>query len=341
MNCKYVVRISNLESRISNLEYAHTFLLQCIAYGSEQTKGVSMVWPKRKIQLVSSAAAPGIDGVRAMLKGIRLEFSEEEDLSEGIMKNWWEKSMDQKAATEGLGPVTDVVFWDEETEHNVWREKALAEGLNQQSIQSFIHNTLEDEIILRVSEPTVMIEGSPLLGHVLQEAGFEPTILWPTTDGEWQCDRNQGIHWIIPDSWQVSSSETRGAKSEDLTTDCGLRTPELEPRASSLEHRAATWVVRENRIDFYRAQNGLNFVGQIPRWPEPPEEQVAAETIAWCIDLGVSWLDIRLALSSFWKKKIMTDDLRWNINDIGWNAWACGEELPSASIDHLEDWWAR
>lgn len=293
-----------------------------------------MVWPKRKIQLVASSAAPGIEGVRAVLKGSQLEFSETEDLSERIMENWWEKPFDQKADTEGSGPVTDIIFWSEGTEQNSWREKALAEGLKQQSIQSFIHNILADEVILAVSEQTVLIEGRPLLGHVLQEAGFEPTILWQRSDGEWQCERKQGNHWVIPESWQVSFCEARSAKREARTTDFGHR-------ASSLEPRAATWVVRENCLDFYQAQDGLRFVGQIPRWPEPMEEQVAAETIAKCIDLGVSWLDIRLALSSIWKNNIMTDNLRWNINDFGRNAWACGEELPPAQIDHVENWWAR
>ena len=283
-----------------------------------------MVWPKRKIQLVASSAAPGIDGVRAVLKGIKLEFSEVENLSEGIMENWWEKPFDQMAASEGSGPVTDVVFWSEGTEHNIWREKAISEGLNQQSIESFLHNILEDEVILRVSEPTVFIEGRPLLGHVLQEAGFEPTILWPTKDGEWQCERKQGNHWVIPESWQVS------LVGKSLL---GRSTAEVEEKA--------TWVVRENRLDFYQAQDGLKFVGQIPRWPEPMEEQVAAETIAKCIDLGVSWLDIQLALSSVWKNTTITDNLRWNIDDIGWNAGAGGEELPSEPIDHVEDWWAR
>ena len=283
-----------------------------------------MVWPKRKIQLVASSAAPGIDGVRAVLKGIKLEFSEVEDLSEGIMENWWEKPFDQMAASEGSGPVTDVVFWSEGTEHNIWREKAISEGLNQQSIESFLHNILEDEVILRVSEPTVFIEGRPLLGHVLQEAGFEPTILWPTKDGEWQCEIKQGNHWVIPESWPVSLA------GKSLL---GRSTAEVEEKA--------TWVVRENRLDFYQAQDGLKFVGQIPRWPEPMEEQVAAETIAKCIDLGVSWLDIQLALSSVWKNTTITDNLRWNIDDIGWNAGAGGEELPSGPIDHVEDWWAR
>ena len=293
-----------------------------------------MVWPKRKIQLVAYSEAPGIDGVRAVLKGSKHEFSEAEYLSEGIMENWWEKPFDHKAATELSGPVTDIVFWSEETKHSIWREKALAKGLNQQSIQAFIHNILEDEVVIRVSEPTVLIEGRPLLGHILQEAGFEPTILWPTTNGEWQCERKQGNHWVIPESWQVSSGEARSAKREARTTD-------FEHRASSLAPRTASWIARENRLDFYQAQDGLKFVGQIPRWPEPMEEQVAAETIAKCIDLGVSWLDIRLALSSIWNTIKMTDNLRWNINDIGWNAGACGEGLPSAPIDQVEDWWAR
>ena len=282
------------------------------------------MWPKRKIQLVVSSAAPGIDGVRAVLKGMKLEFCDTEDLSEEITENWWEKPFDQMVATEGSGSVTDVVYWAEGTEHDHWREKALAEGLNQQSIESFIHNIFEDEVILRVSEPTVLIEGRPLLGHVLQEAGFEPTILWPTKDGEWQCERKQGNHWVIPESWQVNLVE------KNLL---GRRTVGVEENAS--------WVVRENRLDFYQAQNGLKFMGQIPRWPEPMEEQVAAETIAKCIDLGVSWLDIQLALSSIWKTTIMTDNLRWDNDDIGRNARTSGEELPSAPIDDMEDWWTR
>ncbi len=293
-----------------------------------------MVWPKRKIQLVASSAAPGIEGVRAVLNGIQLEFSEVEDLYEGRVDNWWERPFDQMTVTERSGPVTEIVYWSEEFKHNIWREKALTNGFKEQSIESFIHNILENEVILRVSEPTVLIEGRPLIGHILLEAGFEPTILWPSKGGEWLCERKQGKHWVIPESWQVGFCEARSAKLEALTTDFGHR-------ASSIEPRAATWVVREDRLDFYQAHDGLKFVGQLPRWPEPMEEQGAAQTIAKCLDLGVSWLDIRLALSSIWKTIIMTDNLRWNIDDIGWNGRASGEKLSSEPIDHVEDWWAR
>lgn len=292
-----------------------------------------MVWPEKKIQLVASSAAPGIDGVRAVLNGIPLKFFETENLSEGSRENWWEKPFAHKANTQGASPATDLVYWSEGKDDNIWREKVLLEGLNQQSIELFIHNILADEVILKVSESTVLIKGLPLLGHILQEAGFEPTILWPTTNGEWQCERKAGRHWVIPESWQVSAGEVRGVKIEACTTD-------FEPRASNLEPRSAIWVVSKNGIDFYQGKDGWKFVGQIPRWPEPMEEHVAAETIARCIDLGVSWLDIRLALNSVWDN-ILTDNLRWKFNDIGWNAWASGEELPSAPINHLEDWWAR
>ena len=271
-----------------------------------------MVWPKSKIQLVASSASPGIAGVRAVLKGIQLEFSEGEDVNAKIVPKWWEMPFNQMATADGPGTVTDVVFWSEEKEHNIWQEKALAEGLNQHSIQSFLHNILVDEVILAVSEPTIIIEGRPLLGHVLNKAGFEPTILWPTTDGEWQCERLQGTLWVIPESWQVS------LVGESLL---GRRPVEVQDRA--------TWVVRETTVDFYQARDGLKFIGQVPRWPEPMEEQIAVETIAKCLDLGVSWLDIRLALSPVYKNLIITDNLRWNINDIGRNAGTCGEELPA------------
>jgi len=290
---------------------------------------VSVVWPRRKIQLVASSAAPGIEGVRAILKGVELEFFEddlsEEGLVKGLTESWWELPLDctPSPASGGSSPATELVFWPEESEHNLWREKAI-QGLPQQSIQSFIHNILEDELILRISEPAVIIEGRPLLGHVLNKAGFEPSLLWPTAGG-WQCERKQGLHWLLPESWLVELMEDSplGRHSEWASSE------------------KATWVVRETRTDFYHGQENFKFVGQIPRWPEPLEEQAAYETIATCLELGVSWRDIRSALSSIWNDTIMTDNLRWKSDDFGWNAGACGEELSLTPLDHMENWWDR
>ncbi|HWQ43076.1 MAG TPA: hypothetical protein VN456_13715 [Desulfosporosinus sp.] len=289
------------------------------------------MWPKRKIQLVTSSAAQGIEGVRAMLKEIGLEFLEgkpsTEELTKGFTDSWWEKPLEcnstSASAVEESGPITEWVFWPEVPEHNLWRERALAQGLTQQSIQSLIHNILKDEVILGIPEHTVIIEGRPLLGHVLNEAGFESSILWPTAD-EWLCERKQGLHWILPEAW--------------LTGLMGEGSP--LGRDTEWTTEKVTWVVCETRVDFYRAQETSKFVGHLPRWPEPLEEQEAYRIIAKCLELGVSWLDIRLALSSIWNDTIMTDNLRWSINDFGWNAGACGEKLSAAPIEYMADWWA-
>jgi len=292
-----------------------------------------MVWPRRKIQLVASSAAPGIGGVRAVLKGMQLDFSEveltKEDLSQELMEDWMEMPFEGNSnfGPEKSSPVTELVYWPEQYENDYWREKALEQGIKQQSIQSLIHSLLEDELIIWVSEPTVLIEERPLLGLILNEAGYEPTILWPTADGRWQCERKQGLHWLIPESWVEGLMEKSSLGR-------GITWGEGKERAS--------WVIRENRIDFYRSQDGQRYVGHLPRWPKLCEEQTAAQNIAICIDLGVSWLDIRVALSPIWNNNIrMADNLRWNINDFGWNDGACGEELSAPSIEYVEDWWAR
>jgi hypothetical protein len=290
-----------------------------------------MVWPKRKIQLVASSASPGIDGVRAVLQGIDLEFSEVdpaiEELSKGFTENWLEKPLNCTctSSSEDSVPATEWVFWPGRgVEEDLWRKKALAEGVDLQSIQSFIHNILNDDLILPISEPLVFVEGRPLVGHILNEAGFEPTILWPTTDGKWQCERRQGLHWLIPESWLAM-----------------LAAENILEIGSARAKEKATWVVRETGVDFYLEQEDLKFVGRMPRWSESREEQVACQNIAMCLELGVSWLDIRLALSSIWNSILMTDNLRWDNNDFGWNAGTCGEKLPVGSFEYLEDWWAR
>ncbi|WP_243450339.1 hypothetical protein [Desulfosporosinus sp. Sb-LF] len=284
------------------------------------------MWPKRKIQLIASSAAPGIDGVRAVLKEIQLEFLEidpaREKFTSEFTETWLEKPIDH-GFTES-GPATELVFWSEGTEYEYWRERAIAQGLRQQSIQSFIHTILHDEILIRIPEPTVFIQERPLLGHVLDEAGFEPTILWPQADGKWLCVRKQGLHWVIPESWMVGLEEESS----------------LGRKATRVDNKA-TWRVRDNGVDFYQGQEGQKFVGYLPRWPVLKDEEVAAQNIAQCIDLGVSWLDIRLALSSSFNNIIKTDNLRWNNDDFRWNARACGEKLPAAPIDYVEDWWAR
>lgn len=290
------------------------------------------MWQKRKIQLVASSAAPGIDGVRAVLKGIQLEFSEvvptTEDFGEAYSNLWMEKPFEEMCKSSEWDTVTELVYWPEGLEDDFWQKRALALGINQQPIQSLIHNILQDEVVLWVSESTILIEGRPLLGHILERAGFEPTILWPRAKGEWQCERKHGLHWLIPEAWLegLVDKSTLGRKEQ------------IRENAQS---EKTTWLVRETKLDFYRCASSHDYIGHLPRWPEPSEEQIACHTIAKCLDLGVSWLDIRLALRFVWDSIRMVDNLRWEIDDIGWNDGTSGEKISAQPIEHLEDWWAR
>lgn len=281
------------------------------------------MWPRRKIQLVASPTAVGIKGVRAVLNELRLEFTEVEpamgDPSQVLSEAWLERPLDWVA--EDPEPVTELVFWPEVSEEDVWRARALARGIKQQSIQSFLHSLFEDEFILLVSGPPVLIEGRPLLGHILNQAGFEPSLLWPAAEGEWTCERKPGSYWVLPDFWLE-----------------GLMKASSLGRESQRAEEKSTWVVRERELDFYRAPEGQRFVGRLPRWPEEIEEQAVGENIVKCLDLGVSWADISLALTCLGKNIISTDDLRWKIDDFGWNGGSGGEKLSAVSIDHVEDW---
>ncbi|AET70218.1 hypothetical protein Desor_4817 [Desulfosporosinus orientis DSM 765] len=287
------------------------------------------MWPKRKLQLVASSAAPGIGGVRAILKGVEVDFLEAEPTAKEFGKEFEECWMDRPFDTaiseaEAIGPVTELIYWQEEQESDFWREKALSQGLQQRSIQSLIHTIFEDELILWVSEPTVLFNERPLLVHILNEAGFEPTLLWPIGEENWQCERKQGVHWIMPDSWLegLVDKSSLGKNSEGLGN-------------------KASWVIQNHSIDFYRAKNRHQYIGHLPRWPKAEEEESAAQIIATCIDLGVSWRDIVSALSFLWQDNKRADNLRWNFNDFRWNAGASGEELSSLSAKYLENWWAR
>lgn len=245
------------------------------------------MWPRRKIQLVASSAAPGIEGVRALLNGIELEFYEAgsagEALTEKFVPEWWELPWESTSISAmDSSPVTELVYWPEESEQNPWREKAPALELPQQSIESLIHNIFEDELVLPVSDSSVLIDGRPLIGHVLNEAGFEPSILWPKADGQWQCERKEGLYWLLPESWLD-----------------GLMEDKLE-RDSKWRGEKVTWTVRESQVDFYYSQEIAKYIGQMSRWHEAQQEEEVYQNIAKCLEIGVSWLDIKLALSFIW-----------------------------------------
>lgn len=285
------------------------------------------MWPKRKISFVAADGGPeagemlGIEGIRALLNEIKIAFAQGEEPRGGDGAMWWEKPFaDQMTGWESTPP-TELIFWPQENEQEraFGAEITSEAGLSRQTVQSFIHNILESEMVLKVTDGTVCIDGCPLLGHILRVAGFEPSFLWPSAEGRWQCEKRLGRHWIVPESWWLGLGFA------------------LEDQAAPSNEERTKWVVRAQSIDFYRGQEGQKFVGQIRRWPNPRQEQEAVKTIARALDLGVSWLDVQLALKPVWPDFTVKSNSRWNIDDLGWNAGTCGEELPAEPFDYLEN----
>ncbi|WP_407307444.1 hypothetical protein [Desulfosporosinus sp. SB140] len=279
------------------------------------------MWPRRKVLFIAASGAPGIEGVRSLFKELNLEYSEVDPAISNFSplpeQGWLENPFGYEH--EEISPVTEGILWpDVDRDH--WSAQVLEQGIPLQTVASFLHTILEDEIVIRLPKKTVFIEGYPLIGHILKEAGFEPSILWQTNEGTWKCERKLGLIWILPETWLAE-----------------FRVEHTMGRAAKIGIDAC-WEVREWGIDFYQG-DGKTYIGHLPRWPNLAEECLAADAIAQCLNLGVSWLDIKLALAPIWTDNIMTDNLRWNNHGIGWNAGASGEKLPSEAVDHVEDWW--
>ncbi|MGC7870353.1 hypothetical protein ACPUYX_02350 [Desulfosporosinus sp. SYSU MS00001] len=279
------------------------------------------MWPRRRVLLIAPSGAPGIDGARAFYKEINLDFLEIDpaatELSPVSSQDWLEKPF--ACGANETGPFTEGVVWPGLDDD--WRPQQILDySLPVQSITVYLHNFFKDEVVIPFSEQEVLAEGYPLAGHILKEAGFEPSILWQTKDGTWKCEERPGFIWVLPESWllMLAGKETMGRSVAESS-------PEV------------LWKRNEMGIDFYRGE-GETYVGHLPRWPDSAEEPSATASIAMCLNLGVSWFDITLALKSAWADNIMTDNLRWNGNGFGWNARTCGEELPAEGFNDLENW---
>ncbi|KLU64986.1 hypothetical protein DEAC_c29530 [Desulfosporosinus acididurans] len=279
------------------------------------------MWPRRRLLLVAPSGAPGIDGARALFKEFNLDFVELDpagpEISSVSSQDWLEKPF--ACSANEIGPFTEVVVWPGLDDVD-WRpQQILKYSLSVQSINVYLHNFFENEIVIPFSEQEVLTEGYPLAGHILKEAGFEPSILWQTKDRTWKCEERPGFIWVLPDSWlsMLAGKETMG-------------------RCLANSSSEVLWKRNEMGIDFYRGE-GETYVGHLPRRPNPAEEPSAAASIAMCLNLGVSWLDITFALKSAWTDNIMTDNLRWNGNGFGWNARTCGEELLTEGVNDMEN----
>ena len=284
------------------------------------------MWPKRRVLLIADQGTPEVEGVRALLKGLNLEAADLDsirgELSPKAAPDWVERPFNDAFEED---PFTEGIVWADKTD---WPAADLNLDIPLQSPELFLHNNFANDFVLGISESAVLTEGCPLLGHILKEAGFEPSILWQTKEGIWNCECKQGLIWLLPAAWLRSAGKSPAIGQAVK--------PIFEIRRE----------IRNTKIDFYRCSAESErdiYLGHLPRWPKPEEEFEALADIAQALELGVSWFDLKSALKLIWTETIntediITDNLRWNSHGIGWNAGSGGKELSFEAADNLENW---
>lgn len=279
-----------------------------------------MVWPKRKILLVLAGDTAEVTGVQALFRGLNLDYVLK---TPEMMPNTKETTLESDWLDCGpLEMCTELVFGDGLLEEEPWRLKASRHGLRQRSLTDFLHNLWEESIIIPMEPSCMAFNGRPLLWILLSDAGFEPSFLWAEVDGTWKAEVGRGLHWVLAASWlaKLVGDEALGRKV---------------PGQGHI-----SWIVRENKADFYWEKGRQEFVGSLPYRCEPTLEQAFCETVAQALNFGVSFYDIKQSLSKLSEEEGFSNCLRWNADDNGRDAGQNREELSSEKLDDLENWWA-
>lgn len=267
------------------------------------------MWPERKLKLLVTSASNGLAGFQAFLNTIKT-------------KNVVEIVHNQPIPSNDLGEFepevfTDIVIWPDVPllEEEVIRGRNL--GRQTMLPQEFLHDWWQTEVVLPVNPPFVCVGERPILWAILEEAGYSPSLVWENSSGSWNGHLGQGLGWVVPGNWlaKIGEQEAFGRQQKK---------PEI------------TWVVREDKIDFYEVRERLVFRGSTQRWPEPVEEQAACQGIAQALELGVSWSDIARALSTVWQNIRQ----EWQLNEIGLVQGQGRTELSTEKLDNMEDRWA-
>lgn len=275
-----------------------------------------MVWPERRLKILASPGAAGLEGFQALLgilglkhdvewTGLQEQAEPTKDME--VHKTSWFRVFEEFITT-------DLIIWPGflELEHRQRQREALDQGITVMSPLQFLESCWQAEHILAVYPPFACIREKPVIWTILQEAGFAPSLLWYEDESGWQGIQGDGPYWIVPGNWFTQISEQK-----------------LFGRP--VKQGESSWVIRPDCIDFYETGERLQFRGCMPRWPEPLEEQSACQAVAQALGLGVSWLDIRRALG------LEQSTQRWLMHDFGRTQGPDREELSVKQTDDLEN----
>lgn len=255
------------------------------------------------LQLTAGSSVEGIDGLEALLGAAGPAYL---PVSEATA--WAQAGVDWERMSE---IPTGLLWWPGQENEDILT-LAQARGIECQSVAEFLHKLWKDELVFSLPEPYVLLNGRPLLWHLLQAGGFEPSLLWPGLDKTWIGERGPGLCWVVPEAWLNAA----GAAS-------------LGRRAAAVE---GYWEAGVEELAFYRSK--FQFLGFLERWPQPLLEHKACAEIVQALEYGVSWADIKRALRS-WGLEVRR--ARWDMDDTGPGTGTGGEELPASPAYDLEN----
>ena len=268
------------------------------------------MWPRRKVRLITTASSSGLKGVQTLLEALTIEYD---------LCSWTEELVEDDSDFRDPWLIKGV-YWPEVMDTEMMSGEIISGCHEQQTIQEYLHNLWEGEILIPVSESCVLWKDRPLIWTLLNEAGFEASLLWQNGE-QWLGERGRGMIWVVPSNWlrSVAGGTFMG-------------------RPKVLISEQTSWRIREQRVDFYAGPDCHKFLGVLPRWPERAFEQTAYETIGLTLNLGISWLDIKQSLTKVWNDELC-ESPRCKDDDTGQFAGTQTTEFPFAGFDDLENRW--
>jgi len=284
------------------------------------------MWPKRKTLLLVPPDREGWQGIVSLLNTLHREVCVRETNVKDQVE--WAKetnSILNKELGEEIetGP-TEILYWPGIFPEDPYRQWGLSQGLIQTELTDFLHRYWEEEIILPIPNQG---EEEPFLWKLLDSAGFEPSLLWPAQEGQWEVRLGRGIHWIVPENWLVAywGQEKFGRPLKPLYPDC-------------------CWVRGEGRVEFYADKDRVEYIGALDPYPEPAQENRIYTMVRQGLQLGVPWRSIRRVYQESIKNKESLpdpeisgarDNIRWYSNDLARDDRKGRIPIPAEEIEYL------
>lgn len=279
------------------------------------------MWPERKILLLVPHGLEGWQGIFSLLNAlhknvvVKITSPESQMDSAGIIPLGTDAEIYDLS---DVGP-TEILYWPGIQEEDTYRQWGQSRGLIQIEISEFLQRYWEEEILLPVAQ--IESEDEPLLWKILNQAGFEPSLLWQNDRGKWEVRIGNGLHWIIPETWFKGcwGTEVFGRQPERVFTE-------------------SCWVDRGDRVEFYSDEKNYEYLGFIMPYKDKSQEGLIYSTVLLALQLGVPWRSIQRTYDGLAINSGCTntgENIRWYGNDMARDEWTGGTPIPTKESEYM------